>query len=67
MMVRERQGCKVGWAVYDNEAEANERAAKERAQAQRMWTQGYDFGYCLPGEIRKLDPGPSPEWEVTTT
>ena len=53
-LVGQESGCKVGWEFYDNEAEAvtaSERAARDR---DRMFAQGYDFGYLWPGTILHL-------------
>lgn len=61
--VRERQGCKVGWYTYDNQADADTAAKIAKKQAQRMLRQGFDFGYCMPGEIRRTEDG---MFEVTT-
>ena len=52
-----RSGCKVGWYIYvsENAAKLASKAAVHNAELQRM--QGYDFGYCSPGSISKLDDG----------
>ena len=52
-----RSGAKVGWRYYDREidAQACSRAAKTYALVRL--DQGYDFGYCCPGSIRKLTEG----------
>lgn len=60
-LIHEEYGCKVGWLTYDNEAEARERAAKARLDAEDKAARGYDFGYCVPGEVRKVEDG----WVVT--
>jgi len=68
-LLTQNSGCKVGWETYDNEAEAqkaSERAAKDR---DRMLTQGYDFGWLWPGEIRHVENHPEhgcDVWIVTT-
>lgn len=59
--VRERQGCKVGWYIYDKKSDAAKAAKKAKAEASRMSAQGYDFGFSTPGEIRELKSG---EFEV---
>ena len=51
-MLANPQGCKVGWAFYDNEAEATERAEQEAESRDRMFGQGYDFGYQWPGAMQ---------------
>lgn len=48
-------GCKVGWEIYDNEAEAQARVPEVVKDAQRKYEQGYDFGYCVPGEVRHAE------------
>lgn len=52
-----RTGCKVGWRTYATreEAEACSKAARHNAAIQAGF--GYDFGYCAPGSITKLDNG----------
>lgn len=68
-LLNTESGCKVGWAVYDNEAEATERSKQEAVARERMFGQGYDFGYQWPGSVNHV-----PEhkkygecWIVTTT
>lgn len=48
-------GCKVGWEIYDNEAEALEAAERAKVDAERKWAQGYDFGYQVPGAVKHVD------------
>ena len=52
-----RTGCKVGWRIYAkrSDAEACAEAAKHNAVIQESL--GYDFGYCMPGDIETLDDG----------
>ena len=50
-LLKEDGGCKVGWAWYDNEAEATKRSEVESAARERKFAQGYDFGYQWPGAI----------------
>jgi len=67
-MLENPQGCKVGWAYYDNEAEANERAEAEKVNRDRMFAQGYDFGWQWPGSVEKIDhPVHGECWKVVTT
>jgi hypothetical protein len=69
-MIDNPQGCKVGWAVYDNEAEAKARAAEEEIARERKFKQGYDFGYQWPGSIKHYPDHPKLGvecWEVVTT
>jgi hypothetical protein len=63
------QGCKVGWAYYDNEAEAQARSKVEAESRERMFGQGYDFGYQWPGVVEHLANHPEHGecWKVTTT
>ena len=48
-------GCKVGWETYDNEAEALVASERARVDARRKAGLGYDFGYCVPGEVRHIE------------
>lgn len=50
-------GCKVSWNYYRDEGKAKKcaEAAKHNASIQR--SQGYDFGYCMPGSIEKVGKG----------
>lgn len=63
-MIRRESGAKVGWEVYDNEAEARDRGNSDalKAERARMLSAGYDFGYCWPGEVDKVADG----WRVCT-
>lgn len=57
-LLKEEAGCKVGWANYDNEAEATERGKLESERRERKFAQGYDFGYQWPGSVdRKVCTG----------
>lgn len=51
MLISQRSGCKVGWSIFDNEAEAQACADEAAKQRDRMFKQGYDFGYQWPGAI----------------
>lgn len=69
-MVANPQGCKVGWAVYDNEAEAIERSKEEEVARERKFAQGYDFGYQWPGSVKHMTEHPDYDgevWIVVTT
>lgn len=68
-MIANPQGCKVGWAIFDNEAEAIERAASETARREARAAQGYDFGYQWPGALNHLTEHPDYGecWIVVTT
>ncbi len=60
--IRERGGCKVRWATYATIEEAEAAAAWAKVEAGIKADQGYDFGYCCPGEI---GPGRPDGFEVT--
>lgn len=63
MLISQYSGCKVGWEVYDDEAEARAAAERAKAEADRKAALGYDFGYCIPGEVVRTRDG---NWRVTT-
>ena len=50
-----RVGCKVGWRYYDREIDAKYCAKAAVHNAKIKSELGYDFGYCSPGSIRKID------------
>jgi hypothetical protein len=68
-MLANPQGCKVGWAYYDNEAEATERAKAEADRRERQLARGYDFGYQWPGSVEHIAEHPEYGecWKVVTT
>lgn len=55
--VESTSGCKVGWKVYDNRADAEACSAAAEANAAVRASYGYDFGYCWPGEIKERADG----------
>jgi hypothetical protein len=56
----------VGWAVYDNEAEAEARAAAALTDAKRRAALGFDFGYSAPGTVRStVNDAEGRVWTVT--
>ncbi len=55
--LRTRFGCKVNWRYYGTLKEAEEAAVLARHNALIDERLGYDFGFCTPGEIRKMDDG----------
>lgn len=57
MLIKEESGCKVGWKWYSTESEAKAAAKKASAEADKLAAQGYDFGYQVPGSMRKNDDG----------
>jgi hypothetical protein len=67
-LVKQSSGCKVGWETYDNLPEAEAASVRARAEAHSKAGRGYDFGYCVPGEIRHVaDHSEHGEcWIVTT-
>lgn len=63
------QGCKVGWAIYDNEIEAIERGLYEDVRRDKKFRLGYDFGYQWPGSVEHIPAHPvhGECWRVVTT
>ena len=55
--VKEVSGCKVGWLFFKTREDAEAYVEGVQAEAAKQWAAGYDFGYCLPGEIRETDDG----------
>jgi len=53
--VKMGSGCKVGWMYYSNLDDAEECSRLARLEAGRKASDGYDFGYQVPGEITKQD------------
>jgi len=51
-------GCKVAWETYDNEDEARAASSRAVTEARRKASLGYDFGYCVPGEVRHVPSHP---------
>jgi hypothetical protein len=66
-LIEQRAGCKVAWATYDNEAEALAASEQAKKDAVRRAELGFDFGYCVPGEInhRPDHPEHGEVWVVT--
>jgi len=58
--VSQRQGCKVGWLIYATIEEAKACSVEAIYEGHKRAEQGYDFGYCAPGSITKVETG----WEV---
>ena len=52
-----RSGCKVAWHIYKKLADAEKCSAAAMHNATIKAAEGYDFGYCGPGSITKLDDG----------
>ncbi len=55
--VKQRGGCKVSWNYYSNEDDAKKCSEAAHHNGKLQAARGYDFGYCSPGEIRKMAPG----------
>ena len=56
-------GCKVSWRTYKTRVEAELCALAAKHNARRDEALGYDFGFCIPGEIKETKDG---LFEVTT-
>lgn len=69
MLLGIESGCKVGWAFYDDQKEAEQRARDENVRRVDKAMRGYDFGYQWPGSITRLDSHPKYGdcWMVVTT
>lgn len=54
-LIKTDSGCKVGWEIYDDEAEARARATSPELAADRARSiqAGYDFGYQWPGTVEQ--------------
>ncbi len=50
-------GCKVSWGTYTTLEDAQEAALAAEYNGRIDASRGYDFGYQMPGDIRKLDNG----------
>lgn len=55
--VKFRSGMKVAWYSYATRAEAEAAAETAEVDAVERARLGYDFGYCVPGEIRETADG----------
>ena len=64
-LIRENYGCKVGWQTFDNEAEAKAASEQAKKEAIRKAGLGYDFGYCVPGNITHRVDEDGERWTVT--
>lgn len=53
--VKTRSGCKVSWAYYATEAEAEQCAEAAYYNARILEREGYDFGYQTPAVIKQVD------------
>ena len=65
-MIHYDSGCKVAWEWFDNEAEANERAAQASIDREAKFMRGYDFGYQWPGSVEHYPDHPvhGDSWRV---
>lgn len=52
-----RDGCKVSWLYYKKRTDAKLASDVAKLEAVYLEAQGYDFGYCAPGTIEKIEPG----------
>jgi len=50
-----RNGSKVSWYLYANIEDAERAAVLARQEAAGLRERGYDFGYQMPGSIKKID------------
>jgi len=55
--VSTRAGSKVGWYTYNTHKEALHASVVAEEVAARMWMEGYDFGYQIPGRVTKNSDG----------
>jgi hypothetical protein len=51
----QRIGIKVSWRIYKDRGAAEQCAAAAKHNAVIQADMGYDFGYCMPGSIDKLE------------
>jgi hypothetical protein len=49
--ISKRSGGKLGWSMYATRPEAERAAEIARHNARLDEAQGYDWGFCTPGEI----------------
>ena len=50
-------GIKVAWMTYATEEQAKECSIVAEFNAAILSHKGFDFGYCIPGDIKKVDDG----------
>jgi hypothetical protein len=55
--VFKRVGAKVSWYYYDTHEAACHASIVAEQRAARMWMDGYDFGYQIPGRVTKNQDG----------
>jgi hypothetical protein len=55
--VFKRVGAKVSWYYYDTHEAACHASVVAEQRAARMWMDGYDFGYQIPGRVTKNSDG----------
>jgi hypothetical protein len=55
--VFKRVGAKVSWYYYDTHEAACHASVVAERRAARMWMDGYDFGYQIPGRVTKNQDG----------
>jgi len=52
-----RSGLRVCWKTYATEDEAKIASLHARAEAEHQLALGYDFGWCAPSSITKVEDG----------
>lgn len=52
-----RSGNKVAWLYFADKTDAEKAREAALKEAQRMANNGYDFGFCAPGELREMKTG----------
>ena len=55
-------GCKVSWYTYETRDEAEQASKVAQVEARHRAGLGFDFGWCIPGEITECKDG---RWLVT--
>lgn len=53
----QRSGSKVSWLVFAKQSDADLATTAAKHNAHVMERQGFDFGFCTPGEQRILPDG----------
>ena len=52
-----RSGCKVSWYYYSNADDAQKASQIAEATAKRLESQGFDWGFQVPGTVNRLGEG----------
>lgn len=53
-----RAGCKVSWLYYASEQDARTASDIARFNGRVLSMQGFEYGYCSPGELTHVKVGP---------